>query len=119
MLETLTPGMQANLTVLGASQMNPVRVSVEEFCDIQLRLRLDSTLPFAAAVKVENDQVLLLGDITYCEPDGAHFRAGVTVRHRLSLYSQLTRLNAMLAQEAEAESARPGRAVEAPVASHS
>ena len=105
-MNTLSAGTKGQLTLLGMDAQ-PMDVEVKEVCGVQMYLSLGSAIPFASPVKVETAGVLLLGDVTHCDPQQAGFVAGVTVRHKLTILPELNRLNHTLNKEADQRTERP------------
>ena len=67
----------------------------------QLRLILASCVSFAAPVKIEARDLLLLGDVCHCEPCEEGYAVGITTRHMLPELSELRRLNRALKESGE------------------
>lgn len=65
-----------------------------------LALRLPSPVPISAPIKVEAEDLLLLGEVYYCQREERGFRVGVMLEHRLGGFEHLRSLNAALREEA-------------------
>ena len=105
MTPDIVPGTEVRLTLLQAQGFCfPARI--DNVSGVQLHICLSSALPFGAPVQLESDNLLLLGDVTHCEPVEQGFVAGVTVRHALTMLSSLRKLNESLDHEATTRSLR-------------
>ena len=69
------------------------------FSGTGLGLLLESGIPPGTAVKVETEDILLLGEIMYCDPRGDKFTAGLELQHALYHLQDLGRLSAALFAE--------------------
>ena len=58
-----------------------------------MRLLLNRAIPVGAAVKVETEDSLMLGEVCYCESQSSGFLLGLKVNQVLSNLSELARLN--------------------------
>jgi hypothetical protein len=64
-----------------------------------LRMRVPSMIPCGAAVKVDAQDMLMLGEVTRCEQEqGAHV-IGVHLSHSLAALAELQKLNRALLGE--------------------
>lgn len=61
-----------------------------------VRLKLPHPIPCGAAIKIETDDLLMLGEVIRCEPDGQTCTAGVLISQVLTQLSQLERMNRSL-----------------------
>lgn len=61
-----------------------------------MALQLPSPVPPGSAIKVECGDALVLGEVSYCNPDHGSYRAGLVVKHRLAGLAELHRLNRSL-----------------------
>lgn len=83
------------LTVLGGSEASgPAQAT--EFSGSGLQLVLHRPIPVNAAVKVEGDDWMMLGEVCYCRQEGIHFVAGLKIDQTLENLSELARLNESL-----------------------
>lgn len=98
------------LTVLGGSQASSPAQAVE-FSGHGLQLVTPQSVPVSAAVKVEGDDWMILGEVCYCRPEGIHFVVGLKVDQALEGLRELSELNEHLlqAERAAVESRRERR----------
>ena len=92
------------LTVLGAEEASGPAQAIE-FSGHGLQLVLHRPVPVNAAVKVEGDDWLMLGEVCYCRQEGIHFVAGLKIDQTLDNLQELNDLNNSLMST----SAEPGR----------
>src|SRR5579872_5521848 len=92
------------LTVLGAEEASGPAQAIE-FSGHGLQLVLHRPVPVNAAVKVEGDDWLMLGEVCYCRQEGIHFLAGLKIDQTLDNLQELNNLNNNLMST----SAEPGR----------
>jgi len=93
-------GQSAQARLLdGGSDVFPVRI--ENVSGAGMRLLLDRPLALGALIKVEWDDVLLLGEVRYCEPAGTGYAAGLELEHALLHTGELARLSRRLLCEDE------------------
>jgi hypothetical protein len=64
-----------------------------------MRLMLESPAPLGAAIRVEIDGTILLGEVCYCYPEGATYAAGLQLEQALTLSEELGRLMLRLLEE--------------------
>jgi len=64
-----------------------------------MRLILSRPLPIGAAVKVEPDDSMILGEVCYCQPRSGGFLVGLKLNQVLSNLEQLAKLNRRLLGE--------------------
>ncbi len=91
-----------------------------------MRLILNRPVPIGAAVKVEPDDAMVLGEVCYCQPRSGGFLIGLKLNQVLSNLDQLAKLNRRLLGEeprekptpqpaaTDTQSTEPGRPVSAP-----
>lgn len=91
----------AQLTVLG-EQERTWPATVVDLSGRGLRVRADSTVAVGAAVKVEINDALLLGDVCYSIPESGGYLIGVEVDQVLSGLSDVAKLNRALLMEQSA-----------------
>lgn len=70
----------------GHAPMPGVVVDVSHY---GLGLQLPQAVAVGAAIQVEADDALLLGEIRYCQPHGDGYRVGLAIRHTLADLAQL------------------------------
>jgi hypothetical protein len=62
-----------------------------------------------AAVKVEGDDWMMLGEVCYCRQEGIHFVAGLRIEQTLENLQELAELNKnLLSTERKIERKEPG-----------
>lgn len=83
------------LTILGDSGLLLTAIAVEVSAR-GMRIVLDRPIPVGAAVKLESDDTLMLGEISYCRPESNGFVAGLRLDQVLRKSSQLETLNRAL-----------------------
>jgi len=93
------------LTVLGRDETSgPAQAT--EFSGHGLQLVIHRSIPVNAAVKVEGDDWMMLGEVCYCRPEGIHFVAGLKIDQTLDNLRELAELNKnLLSTEQEPERA--------------
>ncbi|MCC6538838.1 MAG: PilZ domain-containing protein [Bryobacterales bacterium] len=64
-----------------------------------LRLRSPQAQAAGTLVRVDCQDVMLLGEVCYCEPDGSQFAMGVRLEHSLVHTESLERLRQRFADE--------------------
>lgn len=84
------------LTVLGAPPQPPIQARVKDMSGSGLRLSSPLPIPCGAPVKVEGNDLLLLGEVCRAEPIGDQFIIGLKVSHSLASLADLERLNRAL-----------------------
>lgn len=72
-----------------------------------MRVKLRFSIPVNALVRMETSDLLLLGEVMHCEPDGDGFRIAVSIRHSLQHLPDLVKLNTALVASRPAEAAPP------------
>jgi hypothetical protein len=80
------------LTVLGNEEASgPAQVT--EFSGHGLQVVLHRPIPVNAAIKVEGEDWLMLGEVCYCRQEGIHFVAGLKIDQTLENLNELSKLN--------------------------
>ena len=86
--ESRTKAQQpATLRILGREGAGGMPATLEDFSDHGIRLRTPAPVPGNAAVQVETESLLILGDVCRCtrvEEGGEFYHVAVKVAHRLS-----------------------------------
>jgi hypothetical protein len=83
------------LTVLGNEEASgPAQVT--EFSGHGLQVVLHRSIPVNAAIKVEGEDWLMLGEVCYCRQEGIHFVAGLKIDQTLENLNELSKLNESL-----------------------
>ena len=77
-----------------------------------MRLRINARVPVGAAIRVDVDGSLLLGEVAYCQADGEFFAVGLQLEQALTISEELSRLMRRLMEESA------GAAPDGTVASH-
>jgi hypothetical protein len=80
------------LTVLGSAEASGPAQAIE-FSGSGLQLVLHRPVPVNAAVKVEGEDWIMLGEVCYCRQEGIHFVAGLKIDQTLENLDELSRLN--------------------------
>ena len=94
------------LTVLGSEESSGPAQAIE-FSGHGLQLVLHRPIPINAAVKVEGDDWMMLGEVCYCRPEGIHFVAGLKIDQTLDNLQELEELNKnLLSTQSERSDAR-------------
>jgi hypothetical protein len=94
------------ITVLGILGEPKAVGTVLDMSGSGLRLRLPMPIPCGAPVKLETDDMLMLGEVVRCEPQGQSYSVGLSLSHSLAALSDLERLNrALLGPDAEVDMA--------------
>jgi hypothetical protein len=71
-----------------------------------LRIKLALPIPCGAPVKLETEDMLMLGEVVRCEALGQSYSVGLSLSHSLVALSELERLNrALLGHDAEVDMA--------------
>ena len=96
------------LTVLGDSPME-MEGYLSNISGRGLRMTLSEAIPVNAAIRVDVDNSMLLGEVCYCEPFGGQWAVGLEMEQSLSDLSGLCRLVERLMME-EKRSAKPAPA---------
>ena len=96
------------LTVLGSDEASGPAQAIE-FSGHGLQLVLHRPIPVNAAVKVEGDDWMMLGEVCYCRQEGIHFVAGLRIEQTLENLQELSELNKnLLSTERKIERKEPG-----------
>src|SRR5579864_7498918 len=85
------------LTVLGNDEASGPAQAIE-FSGHGLQVVLHRPIPVNAAIKVEGDDWMMLGEVCYCRQEGIHFAAGLKIDQTLENLQELADLNAHLLQ---------------------
>lgn len=64
-----------------------------------LRLRATQAQPAGTLVRIDCDDVMLLGEVCYCEPEGSQYAMGVRLEHSLVHTESLERLRKRFIEE--------------------
>jgi hypothetical protein len=80
------------LTVLGNEESSGPAQAIE-FSGHGLQLVIHRPIPVNAAVKVEGDDWMMLGEVCYCRQEGIHFVAGLKIEQTLENLQELAELN--------------------------
>lgn len=100
-LATDTP---VTITVLGILGEPKAVGTVLDMSGSGLRLKLPLPIPCGVPVKLEADDMLMLGEVVRCEPQGQSYSIGLSLSHSLAALSELERLNrALLGHDAEVD----------------
>ena len=94
------------ITVLGILGEPKAVGTVLDISGSGLRLKLPMPIPCGAPVKLETEDMLMLGEVVRCEPLGQSYSIGLSLSHSLAALSELERLNrALLGHDAEVDMA--------------
>lgn len=92
------------ITVLGILGEPKAVGTVVDMSGSGLRLKLPLPIPCGAPVKLETDDMLMLGEVVRCEQQGQSYSIGLSLSHSLAALSELERLNrALLGHDAEVD----------------
>src|ERR1700676_1593769 len=96
------------VTVLGNEEASgPAQVI--EFSGHGLQVVLHRPIPVNAAIKVEGEDWMMLGEVCYCRQEGIHFVAGLKIDQTLENLQELDELNKnLLSAERKTERTEPG-----------
>jgi hypothetical protein len=86
---------KAAITVLGEPEIH-LSCRLVDVSAKGMRLALQQALEPGAALKIELDDTLLLGEVVYCRAAEEAFEAGVALEHAIFQTSELARLAARL-----------------------
>jgi hypothetical protein len=104
--QRLPANTPVTVTVLGILGEPKAIGTVLDMSGSGLRLELSLPLPCGAPVKLETNDVLMLGEVVRCEPLGQSYSVGLSLSHSLAALSELERLNrALLGHDAEVDMA--------------
>ncbi|HLH38031.1 MAG TPA: PilZ domain-containing protein [Bryobacteraceae bacterium] len=87
--------MAATVTILDATK-NLITARVADISGSGLLLVTSRPIPVDSPVRIEAQDILLLGEVCRCQDDGGQWRVAVQVRHSLSGLKKLERLNRAL-----------------------
>lgn len=87
------------LTVLGPVARPVMQAQVLDASGAGLRLRVPSMIPSGSPVKVDAEDMLLLGEVTRCEPEQGAYIVGLHLSHSLEALAELQKLNQALLGE--------------------
>ncbi len=87
------------LTVLGAIGQPVMEGYFLDLSGSGLSLRLPLPAPCGAAVKIDAQDMLMLGEITRCTPVEGAYVVGIQLSHSLAALAELDRLNRALLRE--------------------
>ena len=97
----LISGMHVTVTLAGARDSLTLKGRVLDVSGSGMLLSLPSPLPCGSPVRVEGNDMLLLGEVCRCEGGPEQSRVALQIRHCLTSLSQLDALNrAILGGEA-------------------
>jgi len=88
--------MPVSVRILGLSPHDAIPGWVLDVSGSAVKLGLPRAVPCGSPVRIEGDDMLLLGEICRCGAEGELYGAAVQIRHCLSGLAQLERLNAAL-----------------------
>jgi hypothetical protein len=91
-----TANMPVMVTVLGTSKQPPIGGRVEDISGSALRFRIPSSIDCGAAIKVEGNDMLLLGEVSRSQLVRDGYQVVVQISHSLASLSDLERLNRSL-----------------------
>jgi PilZ domain len=102
------PRVEANepviVTELGASRRYPIGGMIQDISGGGMLIKLSHALALNAPVRIETKDMLLLGEVARCEPDGEEYRIGLMIHHSLRDLQDLEKLNrALMSAETNAE----------------
>lgn len=93
-------GRQVRLTILG-EQDQGLWAQLEDVSGRSALLRVASRVPLNTAVRIDLDDMLLLGEICYCSPERDDFRVGVVIDQTLTGINDILALSRSLMNEQE------------------
>lgn len=88
---TLQPGHPVRLSVIGEAEP-PLEATVENVSGSGVRLGAGRPLKPGAAVRLDLEEALYLGEVCYCAPQGLRYVIGVELQHSLLHLPSLERL---------------------------
>ena len=74
---------------------------VLDFSESGIRLRSPEPLPVNAAVRIDAEDLLLLGEVTRCDAEGGAYNVGILLSHSLASCAELEQLNHALCSETQ------------------
>jgi hypothetical protein len=87
------------VTVLGSGAVIAMSGTVLEMSGRGLRIAVTLPIPFGAAVRVETEDLLMLGEVCHCSAGPSGCEVGLIVSEMLSSLAELRRLNEALLDE--------------------
>jgi len=109
------PRLQSNepvhITVLGEYETTFLG-RITNWTECGLGLLTEQPAPAGAAVKLEWNNTLLLGEVCYCHPERDGFAMGVDLEHALYHTEELARLAKRLLEEDEVPTERTKKEIE-------
>lgn len=104
--QRLLANTAVTITILGILGEPKAVGTVLDMSGSGLRLKLPLPIPCGAPVKLETDDMLMLGEVVRCEPLDQSYAVGLSLSHSLAALSELERLNrALLGHDAEVDMA--------------
>jgi hypothetical protein len=104
------PRFQTNatvtVTVLNTLEQPAMSGLVSDMSGRGLRLTVPHPIPYGAAVKVEGNDMLVLGDVSRCQPAGSGYTVGLALTHSLTMLAELASLNRALLGEGSSKGDR-------------
>ena len=85
--------MPVTVKLLGAMPQPAISGVVKDVSNRGLCLDVPLPLPGGTLVRVETGDMLMLGEVCHCEPDGDRYTAGVILKQSLSSLRELERVN--------------------------
>lgn len=100
----------ALITILGSPDAAPIPCMVVDISGNGMRLRAPEAIAFGTPVKVELRDMLALGEVVRCEPDGEGCLIALSLHHALHHLDSLEKLNrSLLGERTEEQSEAPTR----------
>jgi PilZ domain len=97
---TPTPALMRLLDDGGGGAPRPAQpVEVVNLSGSGLRIRASQSQATGTLVRVDCQDVMLLGEVCYCEPEGSQFAMGIRLEHSLVHTDSLERLRQRFADE--------------------
>jgi hypothetical protein len=78
-----------------------VEACVLDLSEAGIRLRSSAPLPVNATVRIDAEDLLLLGEVTRCDAEGGAYNVGILLSHSLAAYAELESLNRALCSETQ------------------
>jgi len=104
----LSINVPVTVTVLGMHSEGIMTANVLDVSGVGMKVCLPLPVASGAAVKVETDDMLFLGEACYSEPIDGGYIVGLTLSHSLTALAELERLNKVLMEE-ESKAPNSGR----------
>jgi hypothetical protein len=92
----LVTNLPVMVTVLGIHPQEAISGQVLDMSGGGVLLGLRVSVPCGSPVKVEGDDMLLLGEVCRSEADAEQYRVAVIIRHFVDGLAELERMNAAL-----------------------